>query len=356
MADAAEFVRETEPFRRELFAHCYRMLGSVLDAEDLVQETYLRAWRHYDGFERRSSARTWLYQIATNGCLTALAKRRPAERRVLPSGLGPPEEDPETAVFEPDPQEQWLQPVPDAMVAPESGDPASVVASREGVRLALVASLQHLPPRQRAVLVLRDVLAFPASEVAAMLQTSTASVKSALQRARATLREQAPAADEIAEPTAPQARAVLDRYIKAFENADADALKHLLLQDAAIEAPPMRAWFKGLANCLPVLRDQVLGEPGRWRMVPVAGGANGHPAAVGYLRDAEGEYQPYGVIVLEVVGDGIRRIVSFGDPDLVRVFGSDQTTTARHVILHVAGGTAAGVLGDGRAGGQAPQP
>jgi len=230
MADAAEFVRETEPYRRELFAHCYRMLGSVLDAEDLVQETYLRAWRHYDGFEGRSSVRTWLYQIATNGCLTALAKRRDVDRRVLPSGLGPPEQYTQTAQLEPDLRQQWLQPTPDALITTDAEDPASVVAAREGVRLALVASLQHLPARQRAVLVLRDVLAFPAAEVAAMLEISTASVKSALQRARATLQEQAPAADQIAEPTAPQARAVLNKYIKAFENSDADALTRLLLQ------------------------------------------------------------------------------------------------------------------------------
>jgi RNA polymerase sigma-70 factor, ECF subfamily len=318
--DAAEFARETEPYRRELFAHCYRMLGSVFDAEDLVQETYLRAWRHYDGFEGRSSVRTWLHQIATNGCLTALAKRRDADRRVLPSGLGPPQEDTGTAVLEPDPQQRWLQPIPDALVAPESGDPASVVAAREGVRLALVASLQHLPAKQRAVLVLRDVLAFPATEVADMLQTSTASVKSSLQRARATLKEQAPTPDRTTEPTAPQARAVLTKYIKAFENADADALTRLLLQDASIEAPPIRAWFQGVEHCIPVLRDHVLGDPGLWRMVPVAGGANGQPAAVGYLRDEQGGYQPYGVIVLDVVGDRVRRIVSFGDPRLVAVF------------------------------------
>ena len=321
MADTAEFVRETEPFRRELLAHCYRMLGSVFDAEDLVQETYLRAWRHFDGFEGRSSVRTWLYQIATNGCLTALAKRRRDGRRVLPSDLRCPDEDPAAAVIEADPGTPWLQPIPGAMVAPESGDPASVVAAREGVRLALVASLQHLPPRQRAVLVLRDVLAFPAADVAQMLGTTTASVKSALQRARATLKDQAPAAEEIAEPTAPQARAALDRYIKAFENADADALTHLLLEDVTIEAPPMRAWFQGLATCVPLLIDRVIVEPGQWRMVPILAGANGSPAAACYVRDDEGTYQPYGVVVLEVVGDKVSRIVSFGDPALLSVFG-----------------------------------
>jgi RNA polymerase sigma-70 factor (ECF subfamily) len=329
MADSAEFVRQTEPYRRELFAHCYRMLGSVFDAEDLVQETYLRAWRHYDGFQGRSSVRTWLYQIATNNCLTALAKRSDADRRVLPSGLGPPDEDPHTATFEPDLRQRWLQPVPDALVAPDSGDPASVVAAREGVRLALVASLQHLPPRQRAVLVLREVLAFPAAEVAAMLQTTTASVKSSLQRARATLKEQAPALDTVTEPTGPRARAVLTAYIKAFENADADALKRLLLQDASIEAPPIRAWFKGVATCMPVLRDRALGEPGRWRMFPIAGGVNGLPAAAGYVCDEQGRYQPYGVIVVEVVGERIGRVVSFNDPELLPVFGFENGVQQR---------------------------
>ncbi len=192
MPDSAAFVQETEPLRRELFAHCYRMLGSVHDAEDLVQETYLRAWRSYDGFEGRSSVRTWLYQIATNACLTALARR---SRRALPSGLYDPEPDPGAFPEEAGPEAAWLEPVPDAMAARDPADPAAIVAARAGLRLALIASLQYLPPRQRAVLVLRDVLDFPAAEVAVMLGTTTASVKSALARARARLEELAPASD-----------------------------------------------------------------------------------------------------------------------------------------------------------------
>src|ERR1700753_943532 len=183
MPDSEEFVRETEPFRRELLAHCYRMLGSIQDAEDLVQETYLRAWRSSGGFEGRSSVRPWLYQIATNRCLTELAR---TSRRVLPSGLGEPEPDP--GAYPEEAGVSWLQPAPDALVTPDSADPAAIVAAREGLRLALIASLQYLPPRQRAVLVLRDVLAFPATEVAVMLGTTTESVKSALQRARGRLR------------------------------------------------------------------------------------------------------------------------------------------------------------------------
>jgi RNA polymerase sigma-70 factor, ECF subfamily len=312
----AGFVQDTEPFRRELIAHCYRMLGSVQDAEDLVQETYLRAWRSYGRFEGRSSVRTWLYQIATNRCLTELAKQ---SRRVLPSGLGGPETDPGAHLAEAGKEVTWLQPLPDAMVTPDSADPAAIVAAREGLRLALIASLQYLPPRQRAVLVLRDVLAFPAAEVAVMLGTTTVSVKSALQRARARLEERAPAADEITEPATPRARELLNQYIAAFENADAAALERLLLVDATIEATPLCTWFAGRTTCVPFLRDRLLGSPGDWRMLATT--ANGQPAAAAYTRDQHGNYRPYGICVLTLTGAGIRRITSFGDPELVTVFG-----------------------------------
>jgi RNA polymerase sigma-70 factor, ECF subfamily len=314
--DSTAFVQDTESFRRELLAHCYRMLGSVHDAEDLVQETYLRAWRSYGDFEGRSSVRTWLYRIATNACLTALA--RPA-RRLLPSGLCDAEPDPERPPDLAGPGVAWLEPVPDALVTPESADPAAIVAAREGIRLALIASLQYLPPRQRAVLVLRDVLDFPAAEVAVMLGTTTVSVKSALQRARAQLEQVAPAADQITEPAVPQARALLDQYMAAFENADAAALQRLLVADAILEATPLRTWFAGRTTCVPFLRNHVLGSAGDWRMLATS--ANGQPAAVTYSRDRSGNWQPYGVCVLTVTGAGIRRITSFGDPGLVTVFG-----------------------------------
>jgi RNA polymerase sigma-70 factor (ECF subfamily) len=314
--DNAGFVRDTEPFRRELLAHCYRMLGSIQDAEDLVQETYLRAWRSYGGFEGRSSVRTWLYQIATNRCLTELAR---TSRRMLPSGLYDAEPDPGARVAEAGPEVCWLQPVPDAMVTPDSADPAAIVAAREGLRLALIASLQYLPPRQRAVLVLRDVLAFPAAEVAVMLGTTTASVKSALQRARARLRDLELADGQITEPTAPRARELLGQYIAAFENADAAALERLLTEDAALEATPMRTWFAGRKTCVLFLASQLLGSPGDWRMLATS--ANGQPAAAAFTRDQDGTYQPYGVCVLTVTSAGIRRISSFGDPSLVTVFG-----------------------------------
>jgi RNA polymerase sigma-70 factor (ECF subfamily) len=315
--DNAAFVADTEPFRRELLAHCYRMLGSIQDAEDLVQETYLRAWRSYGGFEGRSSVRTWLYQIATNGCLTELAKR---SRRMLPSDLCAPEQDPEASPEGAGTEVNWLQPAPDAMVTPDSADPAAIITAREGLRLALIASLQFLPPRQRAILVLRDVLAFPATEVAVMLGTTTVSVKSALQRARTRLKELAPAADQIAEPTESQARALLDQYIAAFENADATALEQLLLADVTIEAPPLRTWFTGRKTCVPFLHNYVLGLPGDWRMLATS--ANGQPAAVAYTRDQHGNYQAYGICVLTVTGQGIRQIRSFADPSLVILFES----------------------------------
>jgi RNA polymerase sigma-70 factor, ECF subfamily len=310
------FAEEAEPFRRELLAHCYRMLGSIQAAEDLVQETYLRAWRSYAGFEGRSSLRTWLYQIATNRCLTELAKQ---SRRVLPSGISGPEPDPDAHLETAGTEVSWLQPAPDGRTVPDSADPAAIVASREGLRLALVASLQYLPPRQRAVLVLRDVLAFPAGEVAVMLGTTTASVKSSLQRARGRLRELALDDADISEPTAPRARALLDQYITAFENADAAALERLLTEDVTLEATPLRTWFAGRKTCIPFLRDHLLGSPGDWRMLPTS--ANGQPAAVAYIRDQQGNHQPYGICVLTVGDAGIRRISSFGDPRLVSVFG-----------------------------------
>jgi RNA polymerase sigma-70 factor (ECF subfamily) len=319
--DSASFVNETEPFRRELLAHCYRMVGSIHDAEDLVQETYLRAWRSYDGFEGRSSVRTWLYQIATNACLTALVKH---SRRMLPSGLGSPSTDPAAAAAPAGADVSWLEPIPDSMVVPGGAtdpavDPAAIVARRGDLRLALVASLQYLPARQRAVLVLRDVLAFPAAEVAAMLGITTASVKGALQRARARLLEIGLVAEDLPEPTSPRARALLDRYIAAFENADVGALERLLLADATLEATPLRTWYRGRGICVPFLRNHVLGVPGDWHMLPAV--ANGQPAAVCFTRGGDGAYQPYGVCLLTIKGEGISRVVSFGDPGLVGAFG-----------------------------------
>src|SRR6266487_1521152 len=237
-----DFARLTDPFRPELLAYCYRMLGSVQDAEDQVQETLIRAWRSYGEFEGRASLRTWLYRIATNACLRALENR---SRRPLPSGLAGPGEDPEAPLAAARPEVPWLQPFPDALLRAESADPASVAASRASVRLALIAAVQYLPPRQRAVLILRDVLAWRASEVAGLLGVSTAAVNSVLQRARDHLRRAAPASDEIREPAEPELRTLLDRYASAFENADVTTLTRLLRADAVLEMPPLPGWFAG---------------------------------------------------------------------------------------------------------------
>src|SRR5580692_4490824 len=313
--DRDEFARSTEPFRRELLAHCYRMLGSLDEAEDLVQETFLRAWRSHAGFEGRSSLRVWLYRIATNACLTALEQRG---RRALPSGLGAPSDDPDGPPVEAGPGVSWLGPIPDALVTGPPQDPAAIAVARESLRLGLIACLQYLPARQRAVLILRDVLAFPAAEVAAMLGTSTVAVKSTLQRARARLEQVAPTAEEVSEPTEPEVRALLEAYIAAFENADPAALERVLRKDAALEPVGSRTWFAGRETCLGFI-TQFLGSPGDWRMIATS--ANGQPAAAAYLRGDDGAHLAFGIAVLTVTPTGIARIVVFGDPGLVTKFG-----------------------------------
>jgi RNA polymerase sigma-70 factor (ECF subfamily) len=282
-----------EPYRRELQAHCYRMLGSADEAEDVVQETFLRALRGYPEFEGRSSVRTWLYRIATNACLTAVEQRG---RRPLPSGLGGPSDDPyaEPELVAAD----WLQPL--------VMDPAAQVVSRESLRLALVASLQYLPGRQRAVLILREVLGFPAAEVAEMLGVSVAAVKSMLQRARAGL---ASPRTDLVEPTDPAAKELLAQYIHGFEHSDVQALERALRTDAALEMVGSSTWFAGKRTCVPYLAT-VVGSPGDWRMIPIE--ANGQPAVATYYRN-----EPFGIAVLSIAGDGITRIVVWANPELV---------------------------------------
>ncbi len=292
------------------------MVGSAHDAEDLVQETYLRAWRSYAGFQGRSSIRSWLYTIATNVCLTAV---RPRPIRVLPSGLAGPQEDPDTpsgpVALE---GVSWLEPLPDAWIAPPE-DPAAIVVVRESLRLALIAGLQHLPARQRAILILREVLAFSAAETAEILDTTVAAVKSGLQRARARLDELEPRPEELLEPTDPRARALLDGYIAAFERSDANLLEQVLRVDATLEATPFRDWQAGRANCVRMLDAYVLGVPGDWRMLATT--ANGQPAAVVYHRDAHGTLRAAGAVVLAPTRAGISRVVKFHDPALVASFG-----------------------------------
>src|SRR5271170_3646415 len=291
MAVSEDFARLTDPFRPELLAHCYRMLGSVHDAEDQVQETMIRAWRSYDDFEGRSSLRTWLYRIATNPCLRALEN---SGRRPLPSGLGGPGEYPEAPLAAARPEVPWLQPMPDALVSAGPADPASIVTSRMSMRLALIAALQYLPARQRAVLILRDVLQWRAAEVAELLGMTTIAVNAMLQRARARLSEAAPAEDDIHEPASPADRALADRYAAAFENADVAALTELLRADAVLEMPPLPTWFAGREAALAFLQAQVLREPGYFRLLPTA--ANGQPAFGVYLREGDGVYRTHGIV------------------------------------------------------------
>ena len=312
------FAAETERFRRELVAHCYRMVGSAHDAEDLVQETYLRAWRSYAGFEGRASVRSWLYTIATNVCLTALEPRR---IRMLPSGLSGPSDRPPTPVA---PGEvSWLEPLPDRWI----DDPAATVVARESLRLALIASLQHLPARQRAILILREVLAFTAPETAEILGTTTAAVKSGLQRARARLNELQPAPEELLEPTDPRARTLLDGYIAAFESSDARLLEQVLRTDATLEATPFREWQAGRERCIHLLEAYVLGAPGDWRLIATT--ANDQPAAIVYHRDAAGTLRAHGIVVLAPTPTGVSRVIEFHDPALVVLFGFPDTLADR---------------------------
>jgi RNA polymerase sigma-70 factor (ECF subfamily) len=277
--------------RRGLLAHAYRMLGSFHEAEDVVQDTYLRAARGWEGFERRSSVRTWLYRIATNVCLSALDGRG---RRALPSGLGPATGDPAAA---PDPLDAaaWLEPFP--------ADPADVVAARDSVRLAFIAGLQLLPPRQRAVLLLRDVLAFSAAEAGEALGLSVPAVKSALQRARARLDEAAPHRDEVLEPSSPRARELLAAYMAAWEASDPEAFRRVLRADAAIEPVGSRTWFAGRDNCL-AFAGPSMGAPGDWRMVATT--VNDQPAAAAWFRG-----ERFGTAVLTVTDGGISVVTLF---------------------------------------------
>jgi RNA polymerase sigma-70 factor, ECF subfamily len=313
-----EFSRLVDPFRRELLAHCYRMLGSLHDAEDAVQEAYLRAWRSYDGFEGRSSLRQWLYRIATNASLRALEQ---SGRRPLPSGLGAPSDDPDRPIAPDRTDVRWLEPFPDSSPL---GDPADVVGLRGSIRLAFVAALQHLPPRQRAVLILRDVLAMSAAEVAELMESSAAAVNSMLQRARAQLAEVAPAEDTIVEPTESERRALLERYMAAFENADIADLQHVLLEDAALEMPPQPTRYVGRTAVAGFFRSQVLSSPRRFRMVGTT--ANGQDAVAAYMLGDDGCYRAHALQVLTLDRAGVARIVVFRDESLFPLFGLPLTT------------------------------
>ncbi|MFD0735493.1 RNA polymerase subunit sigma-70 [Planotetraspora mira] len=303
--DTTRFAALTDPYRTELLVHCYRMLGSVHEAEDLVQETFLRAWRSFGAFEGRSSVRTYLYRIATNACLTALEQR---SRRIMPSAHG----------FEPG-EPSWLEPIPDALLA-RASDPAAVVDTRASVRLAFIAALQHLPPIRRAVLILRDVLSLSAAEAAEVLDTTTAAVNSALPRARAQIAQVAPIADKVVEPAEPRRRALLDHYVAAFETADIGALTRLMRADIALEMPPQAEWFRGRSAVAEFFATRVLRKPGRFSMVPTA--ANGQPAVMAYLHEDDGTHRPHAVHVLTMDTTGLAHIAVFFESAVHTLFTS----------------------------------
>jgi len=327
MTATDEFTSLTGRFRGELLAYCYRMLGSVEEAEDQVQETYLRAWRSFEGFEGRSSMRTWLYRIATNVCLTAIERRG---RRPLPSGLGAPADDPEAPLVA-GPEVPWLQPFPGVPLASDREDPAAVAVSRAGIRLALVAALQYLSARQRAVLILRDVLEWPAAQVADLTGTTTTAVNSMLRRARAQLAQALPAEDQLAEPTEPDRRALLERFAAAIENADVGALADLLAQDVALEMPPQLTWFTGHQTVTQIVALHLFTAPGGLKLAPVL--ANGQAAFAVYRREPGGPYQAHAVLVPTIAVTGVARIVAFQDRSLFVAFGlPSEYPAARHLV------------------------
>jgi RNA polymerase sigma-70 factor, ECF subfamily len=324
--DRAAFAALAERYRRELQVHCYRMLGSFQDAEDMVQETLLRAWRSRAQFQGRSSFRAWLYRIATNACLDVLAH---SSRRVLPYQLAPATDPGATSQFSPDHEIAWLQPFPDRLldeVAPGDAQPDAQLVAKETIELAFLAAIQHLPPRQRAVLIVRDVLGWSAKETSSLLETSVASANSALQRARATLKQHLPPRRlEWAPTSAPteEERAVLQRYMDATEQADTGALAELLAEDARSAMPPAPAWLQGREAIMTAIAQGFAPEFGRWRVLPTW--ANRQPAAACYLRrPGEAEYRALAIDVLRVEGGKVAEITAF-PADLFPAFGLPAT-------------------------------
>ena len=316
VTDDDVFTSLAEPLRGELTAHCYRMSGSAHDAEDLVQETFIRAWRSFSGFENRSSLRTWMYRIATNVCLTALESR---QRRPLPTGLGQPPSDP-TGSLEQRPETPWLEPLPDRVVWGVPGsDPAAEVLSRESVRLAFVAALQHLTPPQRAVVILRDVLGWHASEVAELLGVSVGAANSSLQRARAQLSRLDPEAS-LPPVQEQRARQLLADYVAAFEAYDVPRIVGLLTADAVWEMPPFTGWYRG-AGAIGRLIEQNCPAEKAGDQVMVAVRANGRPALALYMRGADGRHHAFHLQVPTPTERGVSHVAAFFDPRLFARFG-----------------------------------
>jgi RNA polymerase sigma-70 factor, ECF subfamily len=318
--DERAFHRLTSPYRRELLAHCYRMLGGLDDAEDAMQETLLKAWRGLAGFAGRSTVRAWLYRIATNACLDALDHRA---RRILPTAIAAPA-DPHHAPDPDDPDLPWLQPYPDVLLdsadADPLADPAAALVRREHIELAFVAAVQYLPPRQRAVLLLREVLGFPAAETAGMLAVTPAAVNSALQRARATLHDRLPDTD--VPPTVPAEQAELvARYVRAWHAKDVPGLVALLREDAHMAMPPTPSWYQG-REAIGIYLRHLFASP--WgvdlRVVPV--GANRQPGLAVYAPAGDGVgHRPFAVKVLTVHRGLIAAITGFVQPGLFDRFG-----------------------------------
>ncbi len=303
-----------EQHRVELTGYCYRMLGSSFEADDAVQETMVRAWKAADRFEGRSSLRSWLYRIATNVCLTMLDG---AQRRARPMDLGP-SSTAETSIGPKRPELPWLEPIPDARAIPTSADPAETAALRETIRLAFVVALQHLPARQRAVLIMCEVLHWKADECAQLLETSVASVNSALQRARATLAERQDTTFDAVKPVDEEQDKIVHKYAEFFERYDMDALVTLLHEDVVMSMPPYELWLEGPLNVQNWMLGQGSGCRGS-RVVPVV--ANGTPAFAQYRPDPKGGFEPWALVLIDVSDGQVTAITSFLDtPHLFPIF------------------------------------
>ncbi|MFE4635112.1 sigma-70 family RNA polymerase sigma factor [Streptomyces sp. NPDC056773] len=308
MAEATDLDAALDRYRVELTGYCYRMLGSAFDAEDAVQDTYIRAWRSFEKFEGRSSLRSWLYRIATNVCLDLLTA---GNKRARPMDLSAPQHQ-ASAVLNERPEVTWLEPVPDGRVLPQTADPAEAALAKESVRLAFVAALQHLPAKQRAVLILREVLAWRADEVATLLDTTVASVNSALQRARATLAATRVRESEALDPLDGDQAKLLEQYLAAFEAYDISRLTALLHEDAVLSMPPYDLWLQGHEDIAAWHLNQGIGCKGS-RLVPTT--ANGMPAFGQYRPREDGRpgWTPWALQVLEVSDGRITGLNAFLD-------------------------------------------
>ena len=326
--DSQKFSELTEHYRRELQVHCYRILGSLHEAEDMVQETMLKAWKRLDTYEGRASFRSWLYKIATNSCLDFLDQKK--SRRLLPFEERS-SSDPKTPFLPPTSEISWLEPFPDEWLADKSSiNPEARYTDSESISLAFLTALQTLPPRQRAVLILRDVLDLSAYETSEVLELTTSSVNSALHRARTTLSQRYPRGemkDLTMSSMDEKTQRLLDLFVHAWESADVNGLVALLKADAALAMPPSPSWYQGQNAIGTFVAATVFGDGGmfpgeaahRWRLLATR--ANGSPAFAIYQRDEKNEYQPFGLIALTIVGDKLSQIISFIDPSLPPLFG-----------------------------------